>query len=44
MTEIREVNVILGKNGKGYLTPKITLPLPWIKKMGITENSRKVSI
>lgn len=44
MKEIRNVNISFGKNGNGYTTNRITLPVPWIKKMGFTENMKEAVI
>ena len=44
MKEIRNVNVSFGKNGNGFTTTRITLPVPWIKKMGFTEEKREAII
>lgn len=39
-SKIRKVNVIFNKNGNGYLTTKINVPVPWIKELGFTERSK----
>lgn len=44
MKEIRNVNVSFGKNGNGFTTTRITLPVPWIRKMGFTENNKEAII
>ena len=41
MKEIRNVNVSFGKNGNGFTTTRITLPVPWIRKMEFTENNKE---
>lgn len=38
--ETRKANIIFNKNGKGNVTYKITLPVPWIKKLGFKENDK----
>lgn len=42
--EERKANVIFAKNGNGYVTNRITLPVPWVKQLGITEEEREVKI
>ena len=42
--EERKANVIFAKNGNGYVTNRITLPVPWVKELGITEEEREVKI
>lgn len=44
MSEIRNVNISFGKNGNGYASTRITLPVPWIKEMGFTEDDRNAVI
>lgn len=41
---IRKANVIFGKNGNGFLSTKITLPVPWVKQMGLTEVDKEVRL
>lgn len=40
----REANIIFAKNGNGYTTTRITLPVPFIKKLGFTEKDRTALI
>ena len=42
--EERTTRVIFGKNGTGSTTNKVTIPVPWIKALGITEEERNVII
>ena len=42
--EERKANIIFAKNGNGYVTNRITLPVPWVKELGITEEEREVKI
>lgn len=42
--EKRKANIMFNKNGNGNLTTRITLPVPWIKDMGLNENNREVLI
>ena len=39
---VNKINLIYNKNGKGYLTYKINLPLKILKKWGITKEKRTV--
>ena len=41
---IRKANILFNKNGQGCLTTRITLPVPWIKNLGFTENDRQAII
>ena len=42
--EIRKVNVIFNKNGRGFLSTKINIPVPWVRAMGITENNKELNL
>ena len=42
--EKRKANILFNKNGKGFLTTRITLPVPWIKDMGLSQDDREVVI
>lgn len=42
--EKRKANIIFNKNGRGFPTIKITLPVGWIREMGFTENDREAVI
>lgn len=42
--KIRKANVIFNKNGNGFISTKITLPVPWTKKLGVSEEDREVRI
>ncbi len=41
---MRKANVIFGENGNGSLSTKITLPVPWIKKLGFSEDNKNAII
>lgn len=41
--EKRDLNVSF-YNAGGGLGTKITLPKPWLKKMGVTQDNRKVEL
>ena len=36
MKEERKAKIIFNKSGSGSITNRIILPVPWIKKLGIT--------
>ena len=38
--EKREAKIIYGKNGNGFITTKITLPVPWMKKLGFNQYNK----
>lgn len=40
--EGRKLKVIFGKDGRGATNTKITLPVTWLKEMGITQDEREV--
>ena len=40
----RDINIIFGKNGKGFTSTRINLPLPWLKQLGFDEENRKAKI
>lgn len=40
MKEERKARLIINKSGSGSLTTRATLPISWIKEMGLNENER----
>ena len=42
--EKRIANIIFSKNGNGFLTTKITLPVGWVKELGATPDNKEVII
>ena len=38
--ERRKINVIISKNGDGYKTSKISIPMQFFKSIGITEEEK----
>lgn len=40
-SQIRKANMIFNKNGNGFSTTKITIPVPWAKKLGFSENDKE---
>ncbi len=43
MKEKRTLNVIFGKSGNGYVTPKLSLPKSDLEDMGITSENREIN-
>lgn len=41
--EERKLNIIFNKSGSGSTNTKVSLPITWIKQMGITESNREVA-
>lgn len=44
MKNSRILKVLFSKSGSGSTTTKITLPITWIKEMGIDEENREVEV
>ena len=42
--ETRKANIIFSKNGNGFQTTKITLPVGWVKELGATVEDKEVTI
>ena len=42
--ETRRLRILYNKNGQGRMSTKITLPLPWLREMGVTETDREVTV
>lgn len=42
--EKRILKILFSKSGNGYPSPKINLPIKWIKDMGVSEESRDVNV
>ncbi len=42
--EERKLKVIFGKDGRGSTNTKITLPISWLKSMGISPEDREVNL
>ncbi len=42
--EKRKLNVSFNKSGRGSLTTRVTLPIAWIKEMGIDQENREVEV
>ncbi len=38
----RKLNVIFNKSGSGSITPKLNIPMSWIKSMGVSKEDREV--
>lgn len=42
MKEERTLNVIFGKGGSGSTTTRLTLPIKWVKELGIDIEHKEV--
>ena len=42
--ESRRLKISFNKSGRGSLTPKLTLPIVLVRKMGITEEDRDIEL
>lgn len=42
--EHRKSKIMFAKNGQGFRTTRMTIPVPWIDKLGVTEDDREVDI
>lgn len=42
--EIRTTKILFAKNGNGYTTTRITLPVPWVKEMGFNNADRTATL
>lgn len=42
--EERKLKVIFSKDGRGSTNTKITLPISWLKSMGISPEDREVEL
>lgn len=40
--EERILNVIFNKSGSGSITPKLNIPMSWIRSMGVSKEDREV--
>ena len=41
MKEKRDVKITFNRNGRGAITPKLSLPVPFVKELGFTEDDRE---
>ena len=42
--EFRKANIMFNKNGNGFSTTRISLPVTWVKKLNLSEENRQVLI
>lgn len=42
--EERKLKVLFSKSGSGSTNTKITLPISWIKDMGVSKDNREVTL
>lgn len=40
--EERILKIIFNKSGSGSITPKLNIPMSWIKNMGVSKEEREV--
>lgn len=40
----RTAKINFNRNGQGFLSPKLTLPVPFVESLGLTEDNREVVI
>lgn len=40
----RELNISFNKSGNGTYTPRISLPIAWVREMGIDQENRQVKV
>lgn len=43
-TNMRVINVMFNNDGKGNVTPKISLPITWLRDMGVTPEERQIKV
>lgn len=37
----RDAKILWAKNGNGYATTRITLPVPWVRELGFTVDNKE---
>lgn len=42
--EERKLKILFGKSGSGSISPRISLPIGWIRDMGISQENRNVNV
>lgn len=42
--EERKLKIIFNKSGDGYLSGKLSIPMNWLKDMGLTPEDREVEV
>ena len=42
--EARKLKIIFNKSGDGYLSGKLSIPMNWLKDMGLTPEDREVEV
>ena len=42
--EDRRLKILFGRSGSGSISPRISLPMSWIKDMGLNETDKEVII
>jgi hypothetical protein len=44
LKETRILKVLFGKSGSGSINTRISLPITWLKEMGITQDNKEVEV
>ncbi len=42
--EERKLKIIFNKSGDGYMSGKLSVPMTWLKDMGLTPEDREVEV
>ena len=42
--EKRDVKIMWAKTGNGSTTTRVTLPVPWVRQLGLTEDNRVATL
>lgn len=42
--EDRKLKIIFNKSGDGYMSGKLSVPMTWLKDMGLTPEDREVEV
>lgn len=42
--EVRKLKIIFNKSGDGYMSGKLSVPMTWLKDMGLTPEDREVEV
>lgn len=42
--EKKKRNIMFPKSGAGSISPRITLPITWLREIGVTEEKKEVEV
>ncbi|MGL4903357.1 MAG: hypothetical protein ACRDDH_21275 [Cetobacterium sp.] len=42
--ETRDLKLVFGKSGAGNMTPRVNLPMAWVKHMGLDLDEREIEV